>query len=886
MPPVEEERSEAEPRSAFTPAMILVVRDGEARIHTRGRPPTAILDLPRAELLAAIAAHDEGITQSELLASVEAIASAHGVAPPHLRQMVQSLRFLRLFRALPHPARATTTTFGGRPAPLRDAASPPPGKGFHLNAPFVLRPAGDRFEHVGHGGDLRLRVDARELLALGPLTAPTHSDAAYDAQVALLGPHALSRAELDALLGRLAGAGVLSFVDLARVSAAELRGPRADVTSKHFERHAREQDRAELLERRADGRPRTRVIPVAFDLHIPLGLGLVTSYAKHLDGGRLTRDYSFRTDFVWAPDRFEEFTSRPAIYLFSNYVWSTERNLATSLRVKKKSPASLTIHGGPNSPRYRPDAEAFLHRNRHVDVLVHGEGEIALAEILTRLAGSFGDEGQRPDLGVLREVPGISFRLGEDVVHTLDRERISKVDDIPSPYLTGMFDGYLGLDNLRVTLETNRGCPYGCTFCDWGAATMTKVRQFDLERVKREIRWAADANAEQVFVADANFGIFARDVEIAQEIARCRKERGSPGVFSSSYAKNSIKHVRPIVEALTGAGLIAQGVLSFQTNDASTLEIIRRSNIKREKYEELARGMREARLPLVVELMFGLPGSTVASFKADLQQCMDRELVARANETYLLVNSPMNDRAYREAHGIVTAPASTPTDAPMIVATNTFSEADHAHMMRLRSFYEMCDHFAVLRLVSRFVRQERGIPEIDFFEQLLLAAPKHPEYPLLAFFANAGDELMAPPVSWRHLFGELRAYLVDVVGIEDGTPLDAVLEAQIALLPSPDRIVPERLSLPHDVVAWHTAMIETKHATEDGAWVDIVPRLGTYGPGTLEVDDPSGEIVRSMGYSPHASTQTLNWEYASPLGRHALYASERISSREFTRGVL
>ena len=32
-------------------------------------------------------------------------------------------------------------------------------------------------------------------------------------------------------------------------------------------------------------------------------------------------------------------------------------------------------------------------------------------------------------------------------------------------------------------LESNRGCPYGCTFCDWGSATLSKVRNFDLDRV-------------------------------------------------------------------------------------------------------------------------------------------------------------------------------------------------------------------------------------------------------------------------------------------------------------------------------------------------------------------------------------------------------------------
>lgn len=46
----------------------------------------------------------------------------------------------------------------------------------------------------------------------------------------------------------------------------------------------------------------------------------------------------------------------------------------------------------------------------------------------------------------------------------------------PSPYLTGEFDEIDPARWRSATIETNRGCPYGCTYCDWGSATLSRIR--------------------------------------------------------------------------------------------------------------------------------------------------------------------------------------------------------------------------------------------------------------------------------------------------------------------------------------------------------------------------------------------------------------------------
>ena len=57
-----------------------------------------------------------------------------------------------------------------------------------------------------------------------------------------------------------------------------------------------------------------------------------------------------------------------------------------------------------------------------------------------------------------------------------------------------------------MTWETNRGCPFSCTFCDWGSATASKVYQFGMDGLHDEIGWMSRQRIGFVFCCDANFG--------------------------------------------------------------------------------------------------------------------------------------------------------------------------------------------------------------------------------------------------------------------------------------------------------------------------------------------------------------------------------------------
>ena len=770
----------------------------------------------------------------------------------------------------------------------------------HLTAPLGSAPTGDHrlmtpvaltltragFTLFDHDGNVRAQLGSRELASAMSFLVARDLDQANEHQARRLGPRALPQEDFERLSATLLAAGALISMDQdarQRTDGRAQRELRRGVALQHRraqnvdETIARLKDEETRRENRT-GRTRTRVVPVNSEGNPLLSLGLMMAHAAALDGGRLTETYEFVPD--WCDRTVPALTSNepPAIYLFSNYIWSHAWNVVRSAEIKEKSPHSLTIHGGPNTPKYVADIESFLTTNPHVDIAVHGEGEATFGDVLDVLQGRI-DDGP-PDLSVLRDVPGLTFREGDKIVQTGSRDRITDLDTIPSPYQSGLFDSVGDVEITLMTIETNRGCPYGCTFCDWGSATLSRMRKFDLDRVFQEIEWCAKHKVRAVFCADSNFGIFPRDVEIARKVVELKQQYGYPIIFESSYAKNTVKHLRDIIDTLATGGILSTGTLSLQSVDVATLDAIRRSNIKVEKYDQLAVEFGKQGLPLVVELMMGLPGSTVQSFIGDLQQTIDREVNARVNPTEVLMNSPMNAPDYRREHEIETlrpvnhdwTTENGVRKKALVVSTSSFTREDYAQMERYRRVFRLCENYGVLRQVSRFARQEAGLTEMEFYTRLsgdVAASPNR--WPTIAFTFETMIEYMIPPSSWRFFMDEIRDYLTIEIGIPDNGALDCVVAVQHALLPARDREFPCQLALAHDFAAWHREMLNVKRGGGYAVdWVSAAPRLETFGPGVFEVDDP--QSIREFGFGMSLFYDTDgDWELGSPVARPMRY---------------
>ena len=732
----------------------------------------------------------------------------------------------------------------------------PAATAMRLRTPVVLRTTAQGFElHCPVGGPI-LTLNPQELVQISQLAAGNAPDLSKRPTRARDRFHKIVRVLTDE--GILAPANEL---ELKRGLSGEARMPTPEMP-------------AEYPSPLRDLGDRVPIVTIAYDpLVLPLPAGLIYSAVRALADSDVLEFFDTEPRFARQSTDLSPIADRPVVYLFSDYVWNTGEIHDQAAEIKRTNPSAITIFGGPNVPKYDQDTKDYLATHPYIDVAVIGEGEITAVEVLTSIARSSTKDRLIADN--LGEVAGVSYidRDG-NYVRTAARERMKNPSIVPSPYLEGIFESILP-SLAGPIIETNRGCPYKCSFCDWGSATNSRIHSYDEDRVHAELRWIGENSLRGLFIADANFGIRKRDAAFAKTIAETKKRYGFPYSFSTNYAKNTVKYLREIIETLTDADILSSGTVSLQTMDAKTLETVDRENIKTEKYDALAMEFREAGLPVTVHLMIGLPGQTVDSMVNDLQECMDRDLIAYIYETELLTNSPMNSPEYRERHGVEADPAyaglyvmrSRLKPRQLVVATESFSRDDYRMMERMRVGFVVGDTYGVFRHFLRYMRKHAQVREVDVLVQIVISVADNPnEYPSLANCLELMPTTMLVPVSWRLVSDDLRRIANRNWPDGDYRALDAALAAQEALLPAPGRRFPYEVKLDHDYVGWVDMVVEAKQTNGVADWVDHVPPLADLEPGTLLVDDPMNNNNLKIGDTDNGSSVRV-WELVSPLAR-------------------
>lgn len=462
------------------------------------------------------------------------------------------------------------------------------------------------------------------------------------------------------------------------------------------------------------------------NVFVPYSIGSIQAYSETIS--EIRNNFQFQKP-IFLRENLNDVILKiqtPDVAGFSCYLWNWEYNNMLAKLIKAKFPQCLVVFGGPEVPNI---SENFFIDYPYVDILVHNEGEFSFSEILLEYLS------EKPDY---TKISGLSIRVSNNkTLKTNVRGRILDLSQLPSPYLSGIFDFLLDKQFiLNVCQETNRGCPYECQYCDWGGSTHNKIIPIEESRILAELEWFGQHHVEYLFSCDSNYGILARDRDLVVKMIEIRKKyNGYPKRFRMCTAKNSNDEIFAMTKILTDAGMNKGATLSFQSMNDDTLEIIKRRNIKIADFSSLMKKYCEAGISTYTELIIGLPGETYKTTKKGIDTLIDAQEDSINIYAYVCIalpNSEMSKVSFKKQYGIKTVRTpillvhSTPSkDSVMeynniVIETSSMTKED---WFRTYIFYLVVQCFYCLGLtrhISILFRRQLGVNYSDFYERLIL----------------------------------------------------------------------------------------------------------------------------------------------------------------------
>ncbi len=366
--------------------------------------------------------------------------------------------------------------------------------------------------------------------------------------------------------------------------------------------------------------------------NLPLALGYLkaSADAAHIPGLEveiLDREVQDRGGDAFLLDAI--LSRDPDLVGFSLYTWNSSRALHLAHELKKAAPEILTLAGGPEVNR---DGDFVLAAADALDFLVLGEGERSFVELLQALNGASASKyaklrslelkTRNSELGTRNfSIPGLAYHPSgsHEWVFNAPRTAIEDVNLLPSVYLSGALEGFLG---KFMMIELSRWCPSKCTFCYYGRQDLPLggKRYFSLERLQQELLFGLEHGVEQVHFVEANFNTLPHLKQIYQTIKDTGANRQMR--FYAEMRGEAIDEEEADHLAECNFGIVECGL---QSAVPEVLARVRRKN----HLPRLVRGvhlLRERGVEVFLDAILGLPGDTPDTFRQTLNFIEDNGL--------------------------------------------------------------------------------------------------------------------------------------------------------------------------------------------------------------------------------------------------------------------
>ena len=353
---------------------------------------------------------------------------------------------------------------------------------------------------------------------------------------------------------------------------------------------------------------------------LPINIGFIASYCIKRFGNQVDI-----TLFKYIDDLEKAISeSPPDILGLSNYCWCQNVSQEMFKHFTEKNPNGLRVWGGPNFPIDSPSQKKFFKKFVNFDIYVPIDGEVGFSNIVEKVLQE--NPKKIRDIALESSLDGCIIKNSEGkLFYSLADTRIKNLDEIPSPYLTGLVDKFFD-DNLIPMLQTNRGCPFSCTFCTDGREAVNMVNRFSKERTEAEINYIAKHvknNIHSMFVSDLNFGMIPGDIETCNFISDVQDKYDYPHKLLTTTGKNNKKKIIESIKSLKDSLTLS---MSVQSMDDQVLKNIKRDNISKDVMLELAPVIKENKMNTTAEVILGLPGETYESHLETIRKLISAKL--------------------------------------------------------------------------------------------------------------------------------------------------------------------------------------------------------------------------------------------------------------------
>ena len=629
----------------------------------------------------------------------------------------------------------------------------------------------------------------------------------------------------------------------------------------------------------------------AHSTYAPIAIGYIGSYLQSQ-----IPDVDFEIRLYTRPDEVLDDIDNwsPHIVAMSSYLWNSSLSNRTCEYAKETIDNVLCIMGGPEFPSGTGQFDLtinadlcleYLLERPAIDYYCYSDGETAVLSVVKEYIKAGCSVAEMKRAGLPLEGTAAVNSVTQELIVGTAQSRIGLGikgkgrDAIPSPYTSGMMDKFLD-GNFIPSIETQRGCPFQCTFCDQGLDS-TKIVAFSVERICEELNYIAKKVSHQkaartIAFHDSNFGMFAHDYQISEHMLTLINEYDWPRNVEISTPKNKKELILEIDSMLKNRVAIG---LAQQSMNRDTLEEIKRDNYSNEEYLEFVKELGTRGKPVACELIIPLPGETEQSFHDSVKMLCDNGLSISVYTLMMLYGSELGRRHSRTKYSLGTRFRVLPRQFGEYRGKRVFDVEEVCVESDTMPFKAYCRSRRFSFIISLFSNKvfdplrrhilEMGQSYYDFLtvihrylEDESGATPLHDVYRSFSFESEA--ELFQSREALVSFFDDAENYQKLLDG-DLGDNLLRKYRAKMVL-----HHLKELVDCSYDLIIEH---FETDFPTDDRAAIDDVKSwiVNRNFIGDLLIMDPSGLMKNKI----------VNFSYDVPKW----YESENKSLKEFQTDV-